>query len=256
MSLQNIKHQYWNILNAIERKRHPRETVLSPHNWQDAIKRFAPAHQPTVFIDGGAHDGAFARDFSARYRDIQIHAFEPNTELARALVDNLPEHTSTINHTALGATTGHTHFHIGASPMTSSVLASNSNGKSFYHDVIVPRETLMVPVTTLDDYAQKHNLNHIHILKLDLQGFELEALKGAKQLLTNKKISCIFTEINFMPFYEGSALFSDLDNFLRNLGYRLHNFYNLATRNSNNQLTGGDALFIPDAAQQACTNAA
>ncbi|QDU34454.1 hypothetical protein KS4_25240 [Poriferisphaera corsica] len=250
MSFHTIKQKYWTMLNKIEQRRHPYETVLSPHDWQSAIDSLLPHNTPITLVDGGAHDGIFAKQYAQNFSNIHIHAFEPNTELAGKLSGNLSGIPHTINHTALGNTVGSTTFNIGDSPMTSSVLNSNQNGRQFYHDVINPKESRTIPITTLDHYAKKHNIQHIHILKLDLQGYELHALQGAEKLLKNKQISCIFTEINFMPFYDGSALFSDLDQYLRPLGYQLHNLYNLATRNHNNQLSGGDALFITEQLQQ------
>ncbi|QQE12449.1 FkbM family methyltransferase [Planctomycetota bacterium] len=256
MLVNNLKNKYWALLNKLENVRNPRETVLTPHDWKDAIKRIMPNSDKIVIVDGGAHDGVFTRDFSKHFNNIEVHAFEPNTELTSELRNNLAALLHKINHVALGADSGHTTFHIGTSPMTSSVLPSNTNGQNFYHDVIHTRETRSLPMVSLDDYALKNNLKHIHILKLDLQGYELQALKGARELLENRQISAIYTEVNFMPFYEGSALFSDIDQFLKQYDYRLHNLYNLATRNCNNQLTGGDALFIPGATQQSCTIAA
>ena len=49
----------------------------------------------------------------------------------------------------------------------------------------------IVQVTTLDALAEKHSLSHIAFLKLDLEGHELEALKGAKELLERKAIDAI-----------------------------------------------------------------
>ena len=246
MSLIKLKQSYWSMLNAINRRINPRETVLTPHDWKQAIQNFTDINDRVVFFDGGAHNGEFASNFCKSFRNIEVHAFEPNPELLDTLQDNITPWPHTINPMALGEEPGHTMFNIGESPMTSSVLSNNENGRAFYNDVIRTKETLTVPVTSLDEYAKQNNINRIDILKLDLQGYELHALKGARQLLENKQISCIFTEINFMPFYDGSALFSDLDQYLRKMGYQLHNLYNLATRNSNQQLTGGDALFIPN----------
>ena len=52
----------------------------------------------------------------------------------------------------------------------------------------------IVQVTTVDALAEKHSLRHIAFLKLDLEGHELEALKGAKELLERKAIDAIAFE--------------------------------------------------------------
>jgi FkbM family methyltransferase len=43
-------------------------------------------------------------------------------------------------------------------------------------------------MTTLDDLAQWSNTASIDVLKLDVEGFELPALRGAKSLLTAGRI--------------------------------------------------------------------
>jgi hypothetical protein len=52
----------------------------------------------------------------------------------------------------------------------------------------------IVQVTTVDALAEKHSLRHIAFLKLDLEGHELEALSGAKELLERKAIDAIAFE--------------------------------------------------------------
>jgi len=81
----------------------------------------------------------------------------------------------------------------------------------------------------------------IDILKLDLQGFELDALKGADKILKNTKL--VFTEIEFTELYNDAPLFSHIDLFLRPHGFRLLNFYSLWTH-PDGQLTSGDAIYL------------
>ena len=51
-----------------------------------------------------------------------------------------------------------------------------------------------VEVVTLDQLTKKHLINHIAFLKLDLEGHELEALKGARELLDTKNIDALTFE--------------------------------------------------------------
>jgi hypothetical protein len=53
---------------------------------------------------------------------------------------------------------------------------------------------VIVHVTILDALAEKHGLSHVNFLKLDLEGHELEALKGSKNLLERKAIDTIMFE--------------------------------------------------------------
>ena len=57
-----------------------------------------------------------------------------------------------------------------------------------------------------------------NILVMDLQGNELQALKGAGNLLDF--IDCIYTEVNFKEMYEGCTLLPDLDSFLKQFNFK------------------------------------
>jgi len=246
MNASRIKRAYWSILGKWNRTFYPLDKVITPHSWMKAIEHFVPRDRKrVVYVDGGAHDGQVARTFSKHYDNLEVHAFEPNIDLLPALTANLANTPGKIHSAAIGSACAEMSIHINASPMTSSLLPRGDYGKRYFETAIQTTETRTVPIVTLDAWSKKENIDHVDILKLDLQGYELEALRGARKLL-NRGIACIFTEINFVPLYEGSALFSDIDLLMREHGYRLVNLYNLATKQQDWQLCGCDALYVPN----------
>jgi FkbM family methyltransferase len=76
-----------------------------------------------------------------------------------------------------------------------------------------------VEVRTLDEIFETVQLGRPVLLKLDVQGFELEALRGAAQVLAG--VDTVLTECSFVPFYEGQALFEDVRQFLQEHGFHL-----------------------------------
>ena len=58
-------------------------------------------------------------------------------------------------------------------------------------------------MSTLDEYALSKGIQHIDILKMDVQGSELNVLKGAENLLKSNKIDIIYSEVWFKAAYEG-----------------------------------------------------
>jgi FkbM family methyltransferase len=73
-------------------------------------------------------------------------------------------------------------------------------------------ETVPTTVRRLDDYRQENSLPLPDLIKLDVQGYELEVLKGAPECLRAAK--AVITEVSFINYYKGQCLFHDLVNFL------------------------------------------
>jgi hypothetical protein len=99
-----------------------------------------------------------------------------------------------------------------------------------------------VNTITLDSYARDNNHKRIHILKLDIQGSELSALKGASELLHSGRIDIIFCEAYFIQQYSDQPLFFEIATYLSQFEYHLQDFYN--PYYGNGSLAWCDALFI------------
>ena len=100
-----------------------------------------------------------------------------------------------------------------------------------------------MPITTLDEFCAEHEINYIDLLKLDVQGYELKILAGAKHLLETKRITLLFTEVNFVPLYANQAYFHQVYQFLLGEGFQLVSFYN-QTHREGPELNWADALFV------------
>jgi FkbM family methyltransferase len=79
--------------------------------------------------------------------------------------------------------------------------------------------TLEVETTTLDTFCQEANLQYIDFLQVDVQGADLDVLKGSAKVLST--VLAIQIEIEFSQLYQGQPLFADVDRFLRNYGFTL-----------------------------------
>ncbi len=246
-----LKLTYWSAINAWRRHTRPSDTVVSPHGWLDGIARcIGDPGDRIVYVDGGAHDGQTLCEVADRFPNLEAYAFEPNTDLRQPLEKNLADTPGRCYTAALGAEAGEAQMYINASPMTSSLLPRGESSLRYFDAATQPRKTCTVPVTTLDAWFAETGLDRVDILKLDLQGYELEALRGATGLL-NYGIGCIYTEVSFVPLYIGAPMFGEVDRFMQDHGYRLYNLYNLSTKNTDGQLNGGDALYVPHRAAAA-----
>ena len=78
---------------------------------------------------------------------------------------------------------------------------------------------ITVDAIRLDDWANKNNVDSIDLLAMDLQGAELEALKGAGDLLNTVKY--IITEGALKPHYKGAPHIDEITNYLKGYGFKI-----------------------------------
>jgi FkbM family methyltransferase len=77
-----------------------------------------------------------------------------------------------------------------------------------------------IETTTLDQFCKEEQIHHIDFLQIDVQGADLDVLKGAVNLLSRSVLG-IQIEVEFAELYEGQPHFADIDIFLRNQGFTL-----------------------------------
>lgn len=115
--------------------------------------------------------------------------------------------------------------------MSSSILKPQKHLEQ-YPQIVFDQEEI-VEMVRLDDFlSEKENYN---FLIIDVQGYELEVLKGSRETLTN--ISGILTEVNRDELYSHCVRVEELDNFLKNF-----NFFRVETNWEGG--TWGDAFYL------------
>ena len=178
-----------------------------------------------VIVDGGAHDGGTIITLKHYMHESKIHAFEPLKNIG---LKKIAGHYNDIyvNHIALGSFDGSADFNKNKYDDTSS----------FYEGVYPVENKITVPVTKLDTYTSKYDVR-VDILKLDVQGSELEVLKGAEETLKDVKI--VFTEVWFQQCYKNQCSFSDIYNFLKDF-----EVFSLYFPRKNTKLVACDAMFV------------
>lgn len=201
------------------------------------IRKHITVQQPLI-IDGGASTGNSSRRFLHDYPYAQIHAFEPIPSALEQLNAALKKYSNVnIHPQALGASNKRMTFHVLQHPSSSSFLSPTNLNIHYHSGEMELAQEIEVEMVRLDSIFHES----ADLLKLDLQGYELEALKGAGEWLRQVKI--ITTEVEFVPLYVGQPLFSEIELYLREHGFYLFNLYELWTH-ADGQLTAGDAVFF------------
>lgn len=142
---------------------------------------------PLVLCDVGANKGQFLslvlRELEGR--SVQVHAFEPGAETFAVLTQNVGHRPNLhLNRLALGDKPGTGTLHYGEA---GSGLASLTRRRLDHFGLPFDRSE-SVPVETLDNYCARSGVERIDWLKLDVEGHELEVLKGAERLLAEHRI--------------------------------------------------------------------
>lgn len=177
-------------------------------------------------LDLGANRGQFSILARHLYPRAGIFAFEP-----------LPKAAATYRHVfardpavklyevAIGARSGDERMHISAQDDCSSLLPIGKDQVRVFpgtHEV----ETCRVKVRPLGDVIAASKLVEPALLKLDVQGFELEALSGCAPLLPF--IDFVYCECSFLEMYEGQPLADEIIHWLGKKGFRVSGIYNMA----------------------------
>jgi FkbM family methyltransferase len=217
-------------------------TRLRPANrfdaMPDSLRGIARAgFEPTVIIDAGANMGQWAQRVSDAFPAVPLHLIEPQAACRAALL-------------ALGSARGSAEIHTTAvtRPGRTSVrmtgASAGSSGAHVLGDGERGEDESRLPATTLDQlFAHRvHDTDRV-LLKLDLEGHELDALDGAESLL--RRVEVLVTEAQFFEIERnGHPTFADLMAVLGKRGFVLYDIAALASRPRDGRLRMGDVIFV------------
>lgn len=181
-----------------------------------------PISSPGTVIDVGASAGQFALLARTRWPTAKIVSFEP-LAAARARYARVLFETE-LRPCALGAVAGTAKMHISAQDDSSSLLSIGGRQTEVFPGT-EEIAAVDVQVLRLDD-AVNPGWPAPWLLKIDVQGFELEVLRGSAGILA--LVAEVYVECSFLELYEGQALADEVIAFLLPAGLRLAGVFNIA----------------------------
>lgn len=193
-------------------------------------------------IDIGANRGQFAlavRRWAPRARVI---SFEPLPGPSRVFrkVFAKDDHV-TLHQTAIGPKLEQRRMHLSKRDDSSSLLPITSVQTTAFPGT-VEVATLDVPVGPLCEFVRADQLKQNAMLKLDVQGFEYEALIGCQSLLTY--FQWVYCECSFIMLYAGQKMASDVIAWIAGQGFSLDDIQN-PVYNDAGRCIQADLLFSP-----------
>ena len=188
-------------------------------------------------IDVGASRGQFALFALARYPDAKVICLEPQPGPADDLVRVVGDRVELIR-SAVGAEAGTARMNISGRDDSSSLLSIGKRQETEFPGTGVAH-TIEVPVSTLDDVISRA-IQRPALLKIDVQGFEFQALSGAAGVLEQVDVALI--ECSFVELYEGQALADEIIALMAGSGFQLTGVHGI-TYSSDGSAVQGDFLF-------------
>lgn len=166
-----------------------------------------------ICIDGGANSGFYSLTFARLAGEKgQVHAFEPvsinfDRFKKNASLNRFPQ--LTLNQVGLSDEAKSMEIHFGGNNLGTASLYTQDKGK-----------TETIPLRTLDSYCEEKGIEQIDFLKIDVEGAELECLKGAQEVIRRSPNLVLIMEIMDANCQRAGYSAEELFQFVTDLGFR------------------------------------
>ena len=190
----------------------PAEKLLSVLTKAEVIQRLTIGIRPLRIFHVGAH----LAEEQATYAPIgasEVHWVEARPDLVAKLRDELDSSAHRVYEGAAWSETGiEKTFRVTKNSQSSSSYPRHLHLQS--HPEVKEESQQAITTTRLDDLLPRLSFP---LVVMDIQGAELEALKGMGRLLGGTRV--IYLEVNKKEIYKGIELVGDLDNWLNKIGF-------------------------------------
>lgn len=206
--------------------------------WRDALLRHHVAAgveharvlhsvSPLVsIVDIGANRGQFALAARHCFPRARIVSFEPLPGPAarwRAVFED--DERASLIEAAVGPECGAAQIHLSARDDSSSLLPITARQNALFPGT-APAGTAPIRMVRLADVLRVPEIEAPALLKLDVQGFELQALAGCEAALD--RFDWVYVECSFVELYAKQSFADEVIAWLREHGFRLAGVYNMA----------------------------
>lgn len=220
-----------------------KKNLVSLDDPYPVIGRLMKNCQVTGIIDAGASNGRISRRLLRLFPEALVYAFEPNP----SYTDILQQYAARDSRLkpqflALSDQEGIVDLQVTGSPGNTSLFRPGSRLKEIDPQGSSIKSIEKVEAVTIDGWARRNGDIPIQLMKFDIQGGELQAFRGASQMLSSSTI-LVYTEILFNSLYDGGAISSQIDLCLREYGFVLYDIFK-PRYGPNGLLMWANAIFL------------
>jgi FkbM family methyltransferase len=175
--------------------------------WRDVERLSHSLNRPIeLCFDVGGNDGETSLALLYRFKDSRIFSSEPHPDTFSALAARINDKRFLPQQIALSDKPGECTLYVYDDNPKINSLAHNAR----YAIQFKPSNSeITVRTETIDNFCSANQIQEIDILKIDTEGFDLNVLKGAQQMLSSGKVEFVYTEFNdyvLRPGTTGGAL--------------------------------------------------
>lgn len=198
-----------------------------------------------IVFDIGANKGQYAKGIMDAGYSNKIISFEPLSSVHSIIEKESKKHSNwtVAPRCAVGSKNEEIEINISANSVSSTLLNMlDSHTEGAPESKIIGKEK--VQVLPMDEIAEKYIGTSKNIfLKIDVQGFEQEVLKGAEKLLN--KVKGIEMEISLIPLYENQNwLLPEILEFMNTKGFQLMSLAPAFTDNKTGKVLQCNGIFF------------
>jgi FkbM family methyltransferase len=197
--------------------------------------------KPATIIDVGAHRGEVAEQVATLYSPSFMALVEPLPEMMSVLESKSFAPKQQVFSCALGRKDGKATLNVIASIPSSSLLEIAPGCDILFHRPMEKIGSIEISVRTLDGIFAECGLEDLDLLKVDVQGYEIEVFAGGASTL--RKTRFVVTEVSFFEHYKGQPLFGEIYAHLHGLGFELRGTFGYSYNTQGLPLQC-DAVFI------------
>jgi FkbM family methyltransferase len=207
-------------------------------SWQTRLTNMKnQGFHPRSILDGGAFRGNWSREVADMFPGVELVLVEPNPFLREIIGNRVTGITPepVVLECALGDAESLSAFNIWRH-------ADNDPGASLLnHAQGEASQTIQVQVDTIDNISERFGVAP-DLIKLDLQGGELAALKGGQKVL--QQVEVVIVEFHCLEAYLGRPSPRDILDFMYDNDFRLYDIVDCYNRPHDDALAGGDFFFV------------
>jgi FkbM family methyltransferase len=194
---------------------------------------------PTTVVDVGAAYGSFARQCFSVFPKARFLLLEPLVEyqpLLNTLIDAMPAAQCIM--AAASAHQGEVVFNVHPDLVGSSLF------REVEKDTRVNGVTRTVQAITIDNLVKETGVTGPFLLKVDVQGAELDVLRGAERMLADTEY--ILLEVSLFNFFHDGPDFHDVVMYMKSRGFVANDISGLQYRPLDNALSQVDIAFVKE----------